>query len=137
MEADSLAHMAVHAGWVAPSLESKTLQERLQQQVVTAQAAAFVNRHRCCPACGRWLSSKGKYPIIFCTVLGNIALSSPRIHRCGCHPADTGTFSPLAELLTEHTAPELLYLETRWASLVSFGMTAAPMLLRDAVPGKR
>jgi len=29
--------------------ESKSLQERLQQQVVTAQAAAFVSRHRCCP----------------------------------------------------------------------------------------
>src|SRR3954467_15541719 len=30
--------------------ESKTLQKCLQQHVVTAQAAAFVNRHRCCPA---------------------------------------------------------------------------------------
>jgi hypothetical protein len=30
--------------------ESKTLQKCLQQQVVTAQAAAFVSRHRGCPA---------------------------------------------------------------------------------------
>ena len=35
-------------------------------------------------------------------------------------------------LLTERTAPELLYLETRWASLVSFGMTAD--LLTDVLP---
>jgi hypothetical protein len=43
-----------------------------------------------------------------------------------------GHFSPLAELFTEHTAPELLYLESRWASLISFGMTTA--LLRDVLP---
>ena len=50
----------------------------------------------------------------------------------GCHPADSQTFSPLTELFTEHTAPELLYLESRWASLISFGMTAA--LLKDVLP---
>ena len=35
-------------------------------------------------------------------------------------------------LLTERMAPELLYLETRWASLVSYGMTAD--LLKDVLP---
>src|SRR3954469_419434 len=112
--------------------ESKSLQRCLQQQVVTVQAATFVDRHRCCPACGRHLCSKGKYPIAFRTVFGNVALSSPRFYRCGCQPADSQTFSPLTELFTEHTAPELLYLESRWASLISFGMTAA--LLRDVLP---
>jgi hypothetical protein len=110
--------------------ESKSLQRCLQQHVVTAQAATFVDRHRCCPACGRHLCSKGKYPIVFRTVFGNVALSSPRFYRCGCQPADSQTFSPLTELFTEHSAPELLYLETR--SLISFGMTAA--LLRDVLP---
>jgi hypothetical protein len=76
------------------------------------------------------LCSKGKYPIVFRTVFGNVALSSPRFYRCGCQPADSQTFSPLTELFTEHTAPELLYLESR--SLISFGMTAA--LLRDVLP---
>ena len=112
--------------------ESKSLQECLQQHIVTAQAAAFVDRHRCCPACGRQLSSKGKYPVVFRTVFGNVALSSPRFYRCGCQPADSKSFSPLTELFTEHTAPELLYLESRWASLISFGMTAA--LLKDVLP---
>ncbi len=93
---------------------------------------AFVNRHRCCPACGRQLCRKAKYPIVFRTVFGNVTLSSPRFYRCGCHPADSQTFSPLTELFTEHTAPELLYLETRWASLMSFGLTAG--LLKDVLP---
>jgi hypothetical protein len=35
-------------------------------------------------------------------------------------------------LLTERIAPELLYLETRWASLMSYGMTAD--LLKDVLP---
>jgi hypothetical protein len=35
-------------------------------------------------------------------------------------------------LLTARIAPELLYLETRWASLVSYGMTAD--LLKDVLP---
>jgi hypothetical protein len=112
--------------------ESKSLQKRLQQEVVTAQAAAFVDRHRCCPACGRHLCSKGKYPIVFRTVFGNVTVSSPRFYRCGCQPADSQTFSPLTEMFTEYTAPELLYLESRWASLISFGMTAA--LLKDVLP---
>src|SRR4051812_31403536 len=112
--------------------DSKDLLGRLQHAVVEAQAAAYVNRHRCCSVCGRSLRGKGQYPIVFRTVFGNVALASPRFYRCRCQPADSKTFSPLAELFTEHTAPELLYLESRWASLISFGMTTA--LLRDVLP---
>ena len=112
--------------------DSKDLLGRLQHAVVEAQAAAYVNRHRCCSACGRRLRGKGQYPIVFRTAFGHVPLASPRFYRCRCHPADSRTFSPLAELFTEHTAPELLYLESRWASLISFGMTAA--LLKDVLP---
>ena len=52
--------------------ESKSLQRCLQQHVVTAQAATFVDRHRCCPACGRQLCRKARYPIVFRTVFGNV-----------------------------------------------------------------
>jgi hypothetical protein len=38
----------------------------------------------------------------------------------------------LAALLPEHTTPELLFLETKWASLMSYGMTT--QLLEDVVP---
>jgi hypothetical protein len=112
--------------------DSKDLLGRLQHAVVEAQAAAYVNRHRCCSVCSRRLRGKGQYPIVFRTVFGNVELASPRFYRCRCHPLDSKTFSPLAELFTEHTAPELLYLESRWASLISFGMTTA--LLKDVLP---
>src|SRR4051812_17662807 len=112
--------------------DSKDLLGRLQHAVVEAQAAAYVNRHRRCSACGRRLRGKGQYPIVFRTAFGHVPLASPRFYRCRCQPVDSRTFSPLAELFTEHTAPELLYLESRWGSLISFGLTAA--LLRDVLP---
>ncbi len=110
--------------------ESKDLLGRLQHAVIEAQAAAYVDRHRCCSACGRRLRGKGHYPIVFRTAFGHVPLASPRFYHCPCRPVDSTTFSPLAELFTEHTAPELLYLESRWASLIFFGMTVA--LLKDA-----
>ena len=57
---------------------------------------------------------------------------SPRLHHCGCQPDETKTFSPLAELLPDHTTPELLFLETKWASLMSYGLTT--QLLEDVLP---
>ena len=42
------------------------------------------------------------------------------------------TFSPLLGLLNEHVSPERLYLETKWASLISFELAAD--LLKDTLP---
>src|SRR5690348_3125579 len=112
--------------------EAKTLLAGVQQRLVTAQAASYAARHRDCPICGRQRRSKGPSPIVFRTAFGTVPLASPRFHQCGCQPAERKTFSPLTELFTEHTAPELLYLETRWASLVSYGLTAD--LLQDVLP---
>jgi len=42
------------------------------------------------------------------------------------------TFSPLAELLPNRTAPELLYLDAKWCSLLSFGVSCD--LLAEVLP---
>jgi hypothetical protein len=112
--------------------QAKSVLAGAQTSLVAAQAASFLTRHRDCEQCGRHLQSKGRCRLLFRTAFGTIPLVSPRLHRCACQPAASKTFSPLAELFTEHTAPELLYLETRWASLMSFGMTAG--LLKDVLP---
>ena len=96
---------------------SKAILVGIQERMVSAQAASFLERHRCCDLCGSLLLSKGRCRIQFRTAFGTIALVSPRFHRCLCQPSVTKSFSPLTALFTEHTAPELLYLETRWASL--------------------
>src|SRR3954454_14766646 len=112
--------------------ESKAILVGIQERMVSAQAASFLARHRSCDLCGSPLLSKGPGRTRFRTAFGTIVLSSPRFHRCRCQPGAAKTFSPLNLLLTERIAPELLYLETRWASLVSYGMTAD--LLKDVLP---
>src|SRR4051794_8222739 len=112
--------------------EAKAALAGIQGGVVTAQAASFLARHRSCDLCGSLLLSKGPGRTRFRTAFGTIVLSSPRFHHCSCQPGAARTFSPLNLLLTERIAPELLYLETRWASLVSYGMTAD--LLKDVLP---
>jgi hypothetical protein len=112
--------------------EAKTLLADIQNRLVAAQAADYVARHCHCPACGRRLRSKGCETIVFRTAFGAIRLPSPRFFHCRCQAATRRTFSPLAGLFIEHTAPELLYLESKWASLVSYGLTAD--LLKEVLP---
>src|SRR3954451_9945793 len=116
---------------VGLSLEqAKTMLAGAQTSLVAAQAASFLARHRDCEQCGRHLQSSCR--LLFRTAFGTVPLVSPRLHRCPCHSTGSKTFSPLTRLFTEHTAPELLYLETRWASLVSYDLTAG--LLKDVLP---
>ena len=112
--------------------EGKDILSGLQRPMIEAQLAAYVDRRRCCERCGRSLLIKGSYQLLFRTLFGALSLTSPRFHRCCCQPGESKTFSPLTALLTEHTSPELLYLETKWASLVSYGMTVD--LLKDILP---
>ena len=113
--------------------ESKTLLGSLQRRLVGLQAAARVERHRHCETCGRRLRSKGSYPIVFRSLFGDVHLGSPRFHHCRCQDqAGRATVSPLKDLFSDHTAPERLYLETRWASLAPYAATAT--MLADVLP---
>ena len=62
--------------------EAKAVLAGIQERVVTAQAASFLARHRCCDYCGRGLLSKGPSRIRFRTASGAIPPVSPRFHRC-------------------------------------------------------
>src|SRR3954451_19647840 len=122
-----------HLEEIGLSLEqAKSVLAGAQTSLVAAQAASFLTRHRDCELCGRHLQSKGRGRLLFRTAFGTVPLVSPRLHRCTCQPTGSKTFSPLTALFTEHTAPELLYLETRWASLMSYDLTAG--LLKDVLP---
>jgi hypothetical protein len=112
--------------------EAKALLTGLQQRIVERQIASFLATRRDCHACGQALRTKGDHPLTFRTLFGTIRLTSPRLCYCPCAPHETATFSPLTELLPEHTAPELLFMETKWASLVSYGLTV--QALTDFLP---
>jgi hypothetical protein len=59
-------------------------------------------------------------------------VSSPRLEYCDCTRRKTASFRPLSALLTEPVAPELLSMEAKWSSLVSYGLSLDA--LQDFVP---
>jgi hypothetical protein len=112
--------------------EAKQTLTALQQRLVEQQTAAFVAAHAQCDYCGKSLGIKGYHTRTFRTLFGTVTLTSPRLYHCHCQRRKTTTFRPLNALLTESVAPELLFMETKWASLVSYGLTA--QALKDFLP---
>ncbi len=114
-------------------VNGKALLAAVQRRVVKAQADTWAGGHRCCEACGTRRRCKGSYPILFRTLYGDVPLASPRLHCCACRDGQgPDTLSPLRDLIPGHIAPERLYLEARWASLVPYA--AAADLLADVLP---
>lgn len=64
------------------------------------------------------------------TLFGDVSLKRPRYYSP--QDAEQKTYSPLNELLPQHTTPELLFIETKWAHLIPFEKTAN--LLKDLLP---
>jgi len=112
--------------------ESKALLRSLQEAVVRHQVCGYLARQRPCPHCGKNRPLKDSDTASFRTLLGAIAVSNPRWRHCDCQKQEAHTFRPLTSLLPERTSPELLYLESKWASLVSFGITS--QLLHEVLP---
>jgi hypothetical protein len=112
--------------------EGKAVLQALQEVVVEWQMHAYLQQQRACPHCGKARRSKGVHHTVFRTVFGTLPVESPRLYQCGCQAHATTSFSPLAALLPERTTPDLLYLETKWAALMSYGLTVK--LLQDVLP---
>ena len=104
--------------------EAKELLRGVQETMVAAQVAAFEVQQACCPDCGRARRRNGRHAIVYRTPFGKLRLDSPRFYACPCQEASPrASLSPLAERLPERTAPELAYLESKFASLMSYGLT--------------
>jgi hypothetical protein len=103
--------------------EARLVLEGLQGAMVDAQVTEFLGRASRCPDCGSHLSRNGSHRIIYRSVFGKLGLDSPRFYSCGACSGSRRSASPLAALLVERSSPELQYLETKFASLMSFGLT--------------
>src|SRR5262245_49585533 len=68
----------------------------------------------------------------FRTLFGTFTFDSPRLEHCDCTRHTSSSFRPLSALLTEPVAPELLYMEAKWSSLVSYGLSLDA--LQDFLP---
>ncbi|HTF72248.1 MAG TPA: ISKra4 family transposase [Edaphobacter sp.] len=103
--------------------EAKQMLGCIQRTMVQEQVAEYTAEQSRCRDCGRRLAHKGQHEIIFRTLFGELRLPSPRLYSCSCRQAARASFSPLAQQLPERTAPELVYLETKFAALLSYGLT--------------
>jgi hypothetical protein len=104
--------------------EAKDLLRGVQETMVAAQVAAFEAQQASCPGCGRARRRNGRHEIVYRTPFGKLRLDSPRFYACPCQQAaPRASLSPLAERLPERTAPELAYLESKFAALMSYGLT--------------
>lgn len=119
--------------------EGKAILAELQAAVVAEQVAAYEIAARRCLACETDRGIKGHHPLTCRTAFGTLPLTAMRLRRCRCgadpSAGDRASFSPLADFLPGRTTPELLYLETRWGALVSYGLAAR--MLGDVLPMDR
>jgi len=112
--------------------ESKKLLKRLQQIIITQQMQHYTQANRCCPQCYKKRRIKDIYDIQYRTLFGIVSLPNVRLYHCQCTEQTTKTFSVLNEWLPGHNSPELQYIEAKWASLMSYGLTID--LLKDVLP---
>jgi hypothetical protein len=112
--------------------EAKEILHGMQQSLVTEQVAAYLTQCKICPDCGARRNLKGQHRIVYRTLFGKCNLVSPRLYDCPCRNNGRHSASPLAERLTSHCAPELLYLQTKFASMVSYGLSVE--LLSTVLP---
>ena len=112
--------------------EAKTITSEIQKKMVPHQITDFISSSRFCSCCGTKHFIKGYNPLIYRTLFGKICLKSPRLLSCKCQDQQQSSFSPLAQVLKEHISPELSYLEAKWASLMSYGITVK--LLEEVLP---
>jgi len=112
--------------------EAKQVLKILQQKIILQQAKLYTQSHRHCPCCHRPRRIKGHHSVLFRTLFGTVVLPSLRVYQCKCSDSSIKTVSLLKDWLPEHISPELQYIETKWASYMSFDKTAD--LLSDVLP---
>jgi transcriptional regulator with XRE-family HTH domain len=113
-------------------VESKLLLRQVQRAIVEKQVEAYLATRQACERCNKKLRRKDDQAMVLRSLFGNVPLVGPRMKSCDCHPAPQATFQPLRDLLPENTTPELLFMESKWSSLVSYGLT--PKVLKDLLP---
>ena len=115
--------------------ESKQLLSTLQRHLLQQQLTAFLDTHATCPDCGTPFTLKAHGSRSLRTLFGTFQFHSPRLEHCDCKQRETASFRPLSILLTEPVAPELLSMEAKWSSLVSYGLSLDA--LKDFLPMDR
>ena len=112
--------------------EAKAILGDVQEFMTVRQVADALERRRKCPECGRRYHSKDSGTSTVHTLFGPVPVPNSRWNRCSCQTGGPKTFRPASAWLTGRASPELLYLETKWGSLIPFAKVAD--LLKEVLP---
>src|SRR3990167_7706875 len=112
--------------------ESKQLMKILQNKIIQQQSKSHMESNKMCQCCHKKRRIKGYHSMQYRTLFGIVNIPSMRLFYCTCDQSTEKTFSPLNQWLFDKNSPELKYIETKWASLISFSQTAN--LLKDVLP---
>jgi hypothetical protein len=112
--------------------EGKAMLACVQDALVAHQVQEHLSRCRVCPHCQRRYTSKDSGATLVSTVFGRVEVPNPRWNRCACQTDGPKTFRPMRTWLNGETSPEMLYLETKWASLIPFARVAE--MLKEVLP---
>jgi hypothetical protein len=112
--------------------ESKALLEGVQDFMVAQQVSENLEQRRACLRCGRRHTTKDSGSTPVNTLFGLVNVPNPRWNRCACQIEGPETFRPTAAWLQGRTSVEMLYLESKWGSLIPFAKVAD--LLAEVLP---
>ena len=112
--------------------DAKGVLHGLQRHLVTQQVADYQQQQLPCPDCQQPRRIKDRRKLVYRSLFGKLQLPCDRLFHCDCQQHEKKSLSPLSDLLAERTAPELLYLETKFAALMSFEQSA--QLLAEVLP---
>ena len=117
--------------------ESRELLAALQAVVIAEQTKEVVKTMSQCASCLEPLAVKDTKSIVYRTAFGKASRPSPRLYgrcaRCGAVAYHRESFSPLAIALPERAHPQWTWLQTRYASVMSYDL--ARKFLLHAFPG--
>jgi hypothetical protein len=112
--------------------EGKALLAGVQGLVVAQQVSEHLEQRRACPHCDGHYTSKGCRRHGHQHCFGRVEVLNPRWNRCPCQTDGAKTFRPMRTWVNGQTSPEMLYLETKWASLIPFARVAD--FLKEVLP---
>ena len=107
-------------------IEAQELCGALQELAIREQVGELVEAMKRCSACSHSLGLKDKKQLVYRTAFGKYRLPSPRLYsrcaHCGHRSHEAETFSPLATALPERSHPQWVWLQTRFASVMSYSL---------------